>query len=330
MDGVGGKAQKPPSRHTEHGGRTRAVLLALVAAVLSAGLLAASASAHSAHKSRKGSHAALTTEPEEQACIVAAVPHSFPDIGESVEGLNRASSVVTLIEVECKAAYAEKMVRIAANELWARCAHHLSWQVAPGFPEPGLNEGKEVEVELEDEGNATVVAYGGPSCAPGGSLVTADLEAGTHPTSATEFVVEPPRVTKPGVFVYPQEGAILDSVTSSLAAIVVVEFPPGYAEELVSISDRQLFEKCEGEFFGEGFEPTKVLWWGPDEEFFGEGIEPFPEAVRLDDDGNAFVVVEGLHSCKAGNTVLEASLEEPPFTTYTTNLKILPPQPTFP
>ena len=50
----------------------------------------------------------------------------------------------------------------------------------------------------------------------------------------------------------------------------------------------------------------------------------------LDNDGNAFVVVIGNSSCASGTSLIEASLENAPYTTYTTNFTIEPPQPTFP
>ena len=50
----------------------------------------------------------------------------------------------------------------------------------------------------------------------------------------------------------------------------------------------------------------------------------------LDNDGNAFAVLIGNASCAAGTSLIEASLENAPYTTYTTDFTIEPPQPTFP
>ena len=52
--------------------------------------------------------------------------------------------------------------------------------------------------------------------------------------------------------------------------------------------------------------------------------------LYLDNDGNAFVVLVGNSSCAAGTSLIEASLENAPYTTYTTNFTVEPPQPTFP
>ena len=53
----------------------------------------------------------------------------------------------------------------------------------------------------------------------------------------------------------------------------------------------------------------------------GETVE-----VKLDNDGNAFVVLLGAASCASGDSEIEASLVEAPYTTYTTNFTIIPPQ----
>ena len=43
--------------------------------------------------------------------------------------------------------------------------------------------------------------------------------------------------------------------------------------------------------------------------------------VKLDNDGNAFVVLIGNSSCAAGTSMIEASLENAPYTTYTTEFR---------
>jgi hypothetical protein len=54
------------------------------------------------------------------------------------------------------------------------------------------------------------------------------------------------------------------------------------------------------------------------------------ETVHLDNDGNAFAVLVGNASCAAGTSLIEASLENAPYTTHTTNFTIEPRRPTFP
>jgi len=282
-------------------------------------VLAGTASAHSSHQSKKVNAVTLEEEHEEAACKVVASPSRVIDMGEFAEH----SSIATIFEVECKATYAEKFVRIASNELWAKCDGHLEWVAsAVGLPDPS---GKEFKAELDDAGNAEIAVFGGPSCAAeGGALVTVDLESGTHPTSTTEVTIEEPRVTRPGITLYPEPatghvGAIENSVTSSLLGLAVIEFPPGYAEETVSVTDRQLFEKCKV--------APHITWIGEDATPVGTGVEA---NVTLDNDGNAFVVFLAEESCKSGTTLFEASLEEPPFTTYQASFNVYPPQSTFP
>ena len=50
----------------------------------------------------------------------------------------------------------------------------------------------------------------------------------------------------------------------------------------------------------------------------------------LDNDGNAFAVLIGNSSCAAGTSMIEASLENAPYTTYTTEFTVEPPQPSNP
>ena len=49
--------------------------------------------------------------------------------------------------------------------------------------------------------------------------------------------------------------------------------------------------------------------------------------MRLDDDGNAFALLLGGGSCASGSSVIEASLEKAPYTTYTASFTIEPPVP---
>ncbi len=54
------------------------------------------------------------------------------------------------------------------------------------------------------------------------------------------------------------------------------------------------------------------------------------ETLKLDNDGNAFMILIGNASCASGTSLIEASLEEAPYTTYTGEFTIEPPQPTLP
>jgi hypothetical protein len=125
---------------------------------------------------------------------VTTKPGVFPMPATQVED-SLSSAVATIIEVEF-AAGSEKKVRIAAEELYARCrvAPHLRWIRMNG----GEEFGPEIrEVPLDNDGNAFVIAIGDASCAEGPSLIEADLEAKPFTTFTNPFTVEAPRPTPP-------------------------------------------------------------------------------------------------------------------------------------
>ncbi|MEA2314123.1 MAG: hypothetical protein QOI03_815 [Solirubrobacteraceae bacterium] len=106
-----------------------------------------------------------------------------------------SSAVATIIEAEFPGG-SEKNVRIASEELYARCrkAPHVRWFRMDGSEAP--EAGSEVrEVQLDNNGNAFVIAIGDSSCAEGSSLIEADLEAKPFTTFTTNFLIEAPRPT---------------------------------------------------------------------------------------------------------------------------------------
>jgi len=103
------------------------------------------------------------------------------------------SSVATVIQVEFPSVQAEKFVTIKSDELFSRCASALSWY---GPEEAPLGTGvNEVTVQLDNNGNAFVVAIGGPSCASGTSTIVADLMTVPYTTYTTTFKIQSPRPT---------------------------------------------------------------------------------------------------------------------------------------
>ena len=304
----------------------RNLLAGLAVLALSLFMLSGTAFAHATHhktaKPRTDGSTAATA-----ACTVKSEPGSFMDQGE----FGSASSVADIIEVECEEVYAEKYVDITANELYSRCDGQLNWRTPYGHDE-GANQwgfvtGRGISVELDNDGNATAIVLGGPSCAAGESLIAAHLEVAPYTTFTTNFNVLPPRPTTPGVFVEPGgEGkdatpAVESETTSSVATIVQVEFNPVFAEEPVNVDFAQLEARC------------KVC---PYTEVITMGENGYPRVqksvsdttLNLDNDGNAFAILVGNASCAAGTSLIEASLENAPYTTYTTNFTIEPPQPT--
>ncbi|HXN39068.1 MAG TPA: hypothetical protein VN892_13595 [Solirubrobacteraceae bacterium] len=246
-------------------------------------------------------------EPASGSCIIQTLPPSFVDQGE----FGTSSSVADVVRVSCEPVLAGQSVKLSSQQLFNRCKGGLSWSAPfPYAPVPGPS----FSVKLDGDGNATAVLWGGPSCAPGESLVSAHLEAPPYTTFTTDFMILPPAPSMPGVTAMPSS-EVEDSVFSSVATIVEVEFPPVYAERRVNISAEQLFARC--------MIPPSLVWVGADDEVLASGTEDVE--TTLDNDGNAFVVVLGGGSCASGDSLIEASLTEAPFTTYTTEFPIEPP-----
>jgi len=110
-----------------------------------------------------------------------------------------------------------------------------------------------------------------------------------------------------------------DAETSSVMTIIEVEFP-GQAEKKVRIGSEELYRRCG---VNEG-----LLWLHADINA-SEGPEIYGEsAVKLDNNGNGFVIAFGYASCRPGSSLIEADLEEKPFTTVTTNFLVESPKPT--
>jgi hypothetical protein len=292
----------------------RNLLAGLAVLALSLFMLSGTAFAHATHHKKAKPHGEAGGGGTPETCVVHALPSSFMDQGE----FGTASSVADIIEVECEEVYAEQHVTISANELYSRCDKRLEWRT-PYYSE--WKSGPSFSVELDNDGNATAIVLGGPSCAAGESLIAAHLEVPPFTTVTTGFTVLPPRPTAPGVFVTP-ETKIEDETTSSVATIVQVEFPPVFAEEYVYVDFAQLYARCHES------PRTEVITPGQYEPNVRRYTEH--ETVQLDNDGNAFLILVGNSSCAAGTSLIEASLEDAPYTTYTANFTIEPPQPTFP
>ncbi len=279
--------------------------------------LTGTASAHLArHKRAKAPRSEQTDPGTPETCVVHALPSSFMDQGE----FGNASSVADIVEVECEEVYAEQHVTISANELYSRCDKRLWWTEPSDFAPVS---GPSTTVTLDNDGNATAVVFGGPSCAAGESIIAAHLDVAPFTTAVTGFTVLPPRPTEPGVFATPAK-KVEGELNSDVATIVQVEFPPVFAEEPVNINASQLYSRCH---MDPKLEFVEVTSEGPriraeeSEETLG---------VQLDNDGNAFLVLIGANSCAAGTSLIEASLENAPYTTYTTEFEVEAPRPTFP
>jgi hypothetical protein len=229
-------------------------------------------------------------------------------VGES------ASSVAYVIIVECKPVYGEQSVEITAAQLNNACHGTLSWYSATATEgsEPGTGTGEDFDVVLDDDGNATAVVWGGPSCAASSDLITADLQVAPYTTAKTTVKVAPPKTTQTRLSAYPAR-EVEDATTSSVATIFYAEFPSVYAETTVEFSDAQLDSRCSG----------GITWVGADEVILGTGSSV---TTTLDDNGNAFVVALAGPSCASGSTLAQVDLVGPTYKTLTTNFKVLSPR----
>ncbi|HTY97624.1 MAG TPA: hypothetical protein VMB91_11335 [Solirubrobacteraceae bacterium] len=291
----------------------RNLLAGLAVLALSLFLLSGSAFAHAAHH-KKAKPNNETGAGSTGACVVNALPSSFMDQGE----FSNASSVADIVEVECEEVYAEQSVQISANELYSRCDQSLYWRTPYGSGKFGT--GPNFKVRLDNDGNATAIVIGGPSCAAGESLIAAHLEVAPYTTVTTAFTVLPPRPTEPSVKAEPSS-KVEGEEYSDVATIVEVEFPPVFAEEPVNINSNEFYSRCHNN------PKTEAIVMFDGKPLVVRGLEE--GKLYLDNDGNAFAVLIGNSSCAAGTSMIEASLENAPYTTYTTEFTIEPPQPTL-
>lgn len=314
-------------------------LLALIGALL---MMVGSASAHGTVKVKPAGSDPVESASGPAGCVVHSETPKFVDQGE----FSSSSSVADVIEVECNPEYAgEEEVTISDYELYKQCGGRIAWgapyeasELTEGLTNNFLKksgkklntgvkndisfESPDITVYTDNDGNATVALIGN-GCTKGTSLITADLVNDGYETVTTQFTVEGPKTTTPGLTLIPQK-EVEDDYTSSVVTIAEVEFPAEDAEKYVDINSPQLYNRCQGPG------SLKLLWIPP----FGSGedigIGPdYPDRVQLDNDGNAFVVMVGSDSCAAGPSLVEASLEVKPYTTETKVFTIEAPRETY-
>ena len=269
-------------------------------------LMAGSASAH-------GSAKAQGTEGS--TCAVHSLP-SFVAQGE----FSQQATAADVIEVECNPFLygTGSKVTVIASQLYSRCNDEITWYI----PNPySTTYGRSVELTLDADGNATVALIAGPKCQAGESLVSVHMDEGEYNSYTTSFTVLPPNDTPMGVTALPSH-QVEDAESSAVATIIEAEFP-GAAESYVRIGSEELYRRC-------GVSPH-LRWIVPG------SIEPVSETIqsgseynglKLDNNGNGFVLAIGDSSCSPGTSLIEADLEEKPFTTVTTNFTVESPKPT--
>jgi hypothetical protein len=234
-------------------------------------------------------------------CVV----HSLPSFVESAS----SSSVADIVEVGCELAHAGQTVELSAKELYGKCLHRLKW--SSPYPYAPVS-GSSFKVKLDEFGNATAALWGGPSCAAGESLVSAHLESAPFTTFATSFTVQAPRETPQGVYATPST-QVEDSTHSSTATIVQVEVSPLIASGDVTITAPALPRRCTA--------APHVTWVGPDAKALAKEKESVSK-LKLDQVGNAFVVILSGPSCASGPSLIVATTEEAPYESFTTDFTI--------
>jgi hypothetical protein len=267
-------------------------------------LMAGSASAH-------GSATAQGTEGS--TCAVHSLP-SFVAQGE----FSLQATAADVIEVECNPFLygTGSKVTVIASQLYSRCNSDIAWYIPNPYSE---TYGRSVELTLDADGNATVALIAGPKCQAGESLVSVHMDEGEFNSYTTSFTVLPPNDTPLGVTALPSH-QVEDAESSAVATIIEVEIP-GAAEAAVRIASEELYRRC-------GVSPH-LRWVGPREGEAGliaTGSEI--NGLRLDNNGNGFVIAIGDSSCVPGKSLIEADMEEKPFATLTTNFTVESPKPT--
>jgi len=232
------------------------------------------------------------------------------------------SEVYAVIQVEASPSLAGDPVNIDSSQLQASCGGTINFE---GTTNTGTNN---VEAFLDNEGNATVWVQG-LNCAPGPSVIVADLTVAPFLTAFATLVVSPPVVTPSGVFGYPTtSGTVTSGVVetgdvplaqSDVLAVFYVETDPVYAEQTVEISSAQLEDRCAA---GWVWIPGNPAAGGS-----GETTTAVATAI-LDDDGNAVFTFFG-GECAAGPSEVVADVLAGTHQTYTTSFNINPPQPTI-
>jgi hypothetical protein len=251
---------------------------------------------------------------------VTVAPNPLVETGQS--------EVHAIIEVETLPSFAGDVVSVSSSQLNASCANVFYTSIADGDAAENPVE-DEITAVLDDDGNVTV-DVAGIDCAPGTSVVEADLEQAPYLTALTTLVANPPVVTAAGLTGYPNYEVETGDTTSGINgpsgdsdvyAIFYVEDNPVYAEQDVEIGSSQLEARCGGGW----------IWLSGN---FGSSVTGTgantnaPAETTLDDDGNAVFVFKGI-SCAAGDSQVIADVLAGTHDTFTFDYTIDPPAPTI-
>jgi hypothetical protein len=292
--------------------RHRSLRLVVLALVVSLPLLGTSAGASAKAKGCHRTHSCKSVGGSGGGTGGAPAPITVQiDPNPLVE--TGSSDVAAVIQVETSPSFAGDLVNVSSSQLQAACGGII------GFLNNNVAGTDNVQITLDNGGNATVVVTG-TDCAPGPSVVEADLVVAPFLTALTTLDARPPVVTPAGVTGYPttsgtvttgevETGDTAASGDSDVYAVFYVETDPVYAEQPVEINSAQLQSRCL-----RGSALSSVL----------NGTN---QSI-LDNDGNAVFTFFG-RSCAAGSSQVIADVLAGTHQTYTTTFNINPPQPTI-
>jgi hypothetical protein len=223
------------------------------------------------------------------------------------------SEIHAVVQVEAQPAFANDPVFIYSQQLINSC------QMVQFLQNDGTQLskylGESATVNLDNDGNATV-ELNATECAPGTSLLEADLVNAPYYTATTTLTAAPPNVTTAGLTAFPNpEVEVGDgtSTGSNVYAVFYFEDNPVYAETPVEISSAQLQNRCLG---GETWSAGN-----------GGSGDATGGSTTMDNDGNAVFIFEGI-SCAPGTSVVVADLVQGTHDTFATNFTITAPTPT--
>jgi len=225
------------------------------------------------------------------------------------------SEIHAVVQVEAQPAFAGDNVFIYSQQLINSC-QGVTFNANEGST-PSVYQGKSATVPLDNDGNATV-ELDATECAPGPSLVEADLVNAPYYTATTVLSALPPNVTAPGLTAFPNPEVETGDGTytgSNIYAVFYFEDNPVYAETPVEISSAQLQDRCLG---GET--------WTAGNGGTGDKTGGY---TTLDDDGNAVFIFEGI-SCAPGTSVVVGDLLDGTHDTFDTSYTVTAPTPTLP
>jgi hypothetical protein len=233
-------------------------------------------------------------------CEVTSLP-SFMAQGEFSE----EATVGDVIEVSCDpfTYSAGATVTVTASQLYSRC-HEITWYQPNVEGYPYTSTGRSVTLKLDVDGNANVGLIAGPHCMVGESLITVDENESPYETYTTDFNVVPTENTTQSLKLLP-ESQVEDDQSSAVVTIAQAEFSKA-SEDRVRIGAGQLYDRCK--------DGEKIVYVKENRETSADSPEDL-DAIKLDDNGNGFVLLEGTDSCAEGPSVFEADLEESPYTT---------------